>query len=542
MPGPLRPSPYDLWIGFQDGQDLWQCASDHPDERAARCAFTSIEMGLVLLLDAAQDDRPAARSAARVQALADNVADQLRLARRVLRGGVPASLLVGAPAPDTAFVALASLGAQHRGAVDTVTDALLLGGFPALGVEQAAAEARAAHGLPPRALPQGPFLPYAAWAQPGKVAALVLRDPVGPEDRLFATVHQMTECWLRLVLEDFARAEAASRTADWHGASAAVEEASAVLEFLGRHIELLHLMVVADYHPMRVGLRGASGAQSAAARVAAVGARHFLAPFLRDLGQRGLTPLDVLRAAHEHPAEHRFAEALSTLDRRLSMFYFQHFHLARKVLGTRSLGSLGYEVKALAERFTSTLFPALDDARFDHTMLTNAAHGDTAGHLIAAREVGLVEAAPPPAPSIEQEVAEDTIRRYFEAIRAFDAEAWVALFDPRGTMEDPVGSRPHRGLGELRVFFSGVERTFVRLDVQPGPLELRGAVARVRWQARGEAYNGRAVAFEGLEEFDLARDGRILAVRVWWDPAVLVPQMLAPAPAQAPAPGGPAPA
>ena len=148
----------------------------------------------------------------------------------------------------------------------------------------------------------------------------------------------------------------------------------------------------------------------------------------------------------------------------------------------------------------------------------------------------------PPAPprveeTVDPEVAHAAVGRYFDAIRAFDMEAWVGTFHPEATMEDPVGSRPHRGLAELRVFFQGVMRTFARLDVRPGPLEVRGAQATARWRAEGTAYNGRPVVFEGTEQFDLAPDGRILAVRVWWDPAVLVDQLLA-----EPAPTGAAPA
>jgi hypothetical protein len=293
-------------------------------------------------------------------------------------------------------------------------------------------------------------------------------------------------------------------------------------------------MVIADYHPMRVRLRGASGAQSVAARVATMSAKHLLPPFEAALAERGLTPLDVLRAPHMVAAEHRYLEAASAIERKLMAFYFQHFQLARKVLGTRSLGSLGYEVRALAERFIKPIFEPLDEARFDHTMLTNLAHGHEAGVIIAQREgLELVLPPAPRTPAVDEERARATIARYFEAIRAFDLEGWVALFVPEGSMEDPVGSRPHRGLAELRVFFQGVQRTFARLDVQCESLSFQGARATARWSARGMAYNGKPVQFGGTELFDLAPDGRLAAVRVLWDPRVVADQLLEPAPATA---------
>lgn len=540
----LQPSPYDLYIGFQQVAALWACESDHEDELSYRCAFQAVEMGLCLLVDALREDRPAGRRAARVAALTDNVVQQVDLARRLLAGrALPPAAMVEAPADSPGVQALARLGPEHRDVLRRITDAVLTAEFPVpLGIEPDLAALRAAQGLPPRDVPAGPFLPYARWVQPDRVAALVHKDEHSPEDRLFATVHQMTECWLRLVLDRYARAELLARErGDWDGAAAHLEQAGTILEFLARHIELLHLMVVADYHPLRVALRGASGAQSAAARVATISARHLLPPLLRDLEARGIAALDVVRFPHDHPGAHRYLEACSTLERRLMAFYFQHFQLARKVLGTKSLGSLGYEVRALAERFTKPLFTELDEARFDHTMLTNLEHGGRAGTIIAEREAELVLPAPPPsAQAPPPEVARATLERYFAAIRALDLEAWVALFHPEGTMEDPVGSRPHRGTAELRVFFQGVQRTFAGLDVQAvGPLDFKGSRATARWQARGTAYNGRAVAFEGTEVFDLAPDGAILAVRVWWDPAVLVDQLLGAEPSAA-APAAPA--
>ncbi|MCA1813726.1 MAG: nuclear transport factor 2 family protein [Halobacteriales archaeon] len=523
----LRPSPYDLYIDFQRVQELWGCDSDGRDELLWRCAFQSVEMGLTLLADAARDARPVARPAARIETLGENIVQQVALARRVLVTPLPPHVLTAQPSASQGIRALRSLGPEHRALVGRITDALLLAGLPVpLGIEPCLAELRADLRLPTREVPPGPYLPYARWVQPDRVAAIVLRDEHSVEDRLFATVHQMTECWLRIVLEEFARAEGAVRDGAWDEAAASVERAGHVLEFLGHHIELLHLMVCADYHPLRVALRGASGAQSAAARVATVSAKQLLPPLLRDLEARGLGPLDVLRRPHAHAAEHRYIEAVGTVERRLMAFYFQHFQLARKVLGTRSFGSLGFEVRALADRFLQPMFQELDDARFDHTMLTNLAHGSAAGTIIAAREgaegPSLAEAF------VDTHLARQSVARYFEAIRAMDIEAWLAMWHPQGTMEDPVGSRPHRGLAELRVFFQGVQRTFTKLDVQPGPLALDGARITATWRAQAELYNGRPATFEGTEMFDLAPDGRILAVRVAWDPRTVADQLLMP--------------
>ncbi|HEV8360506.1 MAG TPA: hypothetical protein VGR28_08645, partial [Candidatus Thermoplasmatota archaeon] len=382
---PARPSPYDLYIEFQEVAALWTCASDHPDELTYRCAFQSVEMGLALLADAAHDERPAARREARMAALAANVAAQVTLARRLVTGApVPPSRMTPEAAISPGVRALRGLGPTHRSLLAHISDAILEAHFPIpLGIEPDLTRLRAEQGFAAPAAPSGPYLPYESWVQPERVASLVLRDPHSAEDRLFATVHQMTECWLRLVLDRFVRAEAPARQGAWDEAAAHLEQASMILAFLVEHIELLHLMVVADYHPLRVALRGASGAQSAAARVATVSARQFVAPVQQALEARGLTILDVDRFPHDHAGEHRYLEAVGTLERRLMAFYFQHFQLARKVLGTKSLGSLGFEVRALAERFTKPIFPEIDDARFDHVMLTNLAHGGDAGRLIA---------------------------------------------------------------------------------------------------------------------------------------------------------------
>jgi hypothetical protein len=77
------------------------------------------------------------------------------------------------------------------------------------------------------------------------------------------------------------------------------------------------------------------------------------------------------------------------------------------------------------------------------------------------------------------------VERSPEAAGAHDRESWVGLFSPDGRIEDPVGSRPHRGHAQIERFYDTFigprDITFHRgADVVAGSTVVRDLTLEVR--------------------------------------------------------------
>src|SRR5262249_44750364 len=151
--------------------------------------------------------------------------------------------------------------------------------------------------------------PYDSWVQPGRIARIHAGHDYGPEDQIFAGVHRMTECWLCLAGELLDEAADLARGGQ-HGPSARrADRAAAVLGFLAEHIRVLDLMVLEDYHPLRVALKGSSGAQSSAAAQVTQKAGALIRSLPETVARAGSDLVQVSRAPHEHPELHELMEA-----------------------------------------------------------------------------------------------------------------------------------------------------------------------------------------------------------------------------------------
>src|SRR5207244_3293501 len=132
--------------------------------------------------------------------------------------------------------------------------------------------------------------------------------------------------------------------------------------------QLLDQMVLADYHPLRVRLRDGSGAQSPAARQLGPAIRAAAAALWTALDWGSLGVLAVLQSPHEHLDPYRYLTRLKAAGKLLQSFLFHHYTLVLGVLGTHSLGSLGYEMRELAERAVQPVFQEINEAHHDYVM------------------------------------------------------------------------------------------------------------------------------------------------------------------------------
>lgn len=126
-------------------------------------------------------------------------------------------------------------------------------------------------------------------------------------------------------------------------------------------------------------------------------------------------------------------------------------------------------------------------------------------------------------------MAADTTQRaldaYFAAIKALDADAFVACFAADAVQEDPVGAPANHGHEAIRTFFDGITAAFDQLELAPDATFISGASAAVKWTGRGTGKNGRPATFEGIDIVDLNDAGTIQRLRAFWDPRAMMRQL-----------------
>lgn len=126
---------------------------------------------------------------------------------------------------------------------------------------------------------------------------------------------------------------------------------------------------------------------------------------------------------------------------------------------------------------------------------------------------------------MSREQIKETVSSYFAAIRNMDAEAFVAVFAPDATSQDPVGAPPVSGTDGLRKFFAGIESTFSQLIMTETAVYINQNEAAVHWQAEGTGQNGKTTHFTGIDIFTFNDEGKISNLRAYWDPRAMMAQL-----------------
>lgn len=522
----MKKSPYNAYIHFEILHELFQQSYDRP-QRFLKCGWMGIELSCQLLNNALTSSQEC--STEKIEAILQDVLQQLQLLATFLppwQGAIPKEskqhcsknlqqlLLL----PDT-FQQEVNQLTQHYFAV---IQKLGVG----LGLEEQMNALRLHFGWPAMAVKTTKTLDYEQLLiSPLQLSQLQKEKYYNSEDELFMVVHQVSECWFNIGLEELNHLQQLIQEGS---TKAAVYQPffvtlSKILLYLGEHILLLEQMVLANYHPLRVALRGASGGQSQQAHQLVYQSKELFEYFLKLLEEQGITLEEVL----EKPAVFKdfllLIKQFEKLERALKNFFFQHYVLSASIIGARSFGSIGHEIVSLADKFVEPLFPALDQAKYALTLKTNFQYGQHSGFLILEKEAPTITATP--SITYNKELMQQTINNYFEAISALDAQQWIALFAEEGVIEDPVGSRPYRGEQELGVFFKGILRTFIQLQMSIEEQHFYPHEAAVQWKATALAFNGKALTFEGKEVFQIDEQGKIQLAQVYWNPAVVAEQL-----------------
>jgi hypothetical protein len=530
----VEPIPYELYIDFASLKRLWRIESDWPEGLVVSCAFQAAELCLQLLDGALDDHREVAFVSRRVDRLAEVLRDTFGTAAELLTGVTLPEEFVAAAAPARPSPGFEVLERLDRHKVQQVTDSFFAAfaniAFD-VGLETQLNSIRERSGLPAllRSETPAPVMDYAAVVLPDAVRRLRNDEPFGAEDRLFAGIHQMTECWLHIAHFRLARTKEDAESGRWRDAAHHLEQASQAIQVVIKIGQLLDLMTLADYHPLRVRLRDGSGAQSRAARRIPVAGDAVLKPFIDELESKKLSMVQVLDSPADHLEFYRYLSALKTFGKRYQSFLFNHYLLVLGVLGTVTLGSLGYQIKEMADRAAQPLFPELDTAHHDYAVLTSFRDGAVAGAIILEKEVAAgwnpyttttKERGCPP------EIVRARIADYFRYLDQRDPEGWVSLFDPdNGQFCDNTGSRPFWRPRRLRVFIDTIFASFATMRTTHAITHLDGNNADADWHFATTAYNGTPVDFGGTEAFAFTNDGLILSALAIWEPPDVAKQL-----------------
>lgn len=358
-----------------------------------------------------------------------------------------------------------------------------------------------------------------------KVLNLDKLEYFNSEDETFMMVHQISECWFNIGINELKIIDDLFDNSEI--SKSEIEEkfklTFKVLNYLSDNILLLDLMVLSDYHPLRVALRGASGGQSMQAYELFKISKKLFEKFLILIEKENKNLVHIIENPKTEGDLLSIINNFTLLERGLKNFFFQHYVLTSNIIGSESFGSIGHDLVSLVGKFIQPIFKEIDQAKYDLTLKTNYQYGKIAGKLILEKE-DIVPA------STEKHTSNiDTIKRvtdaYFAAISSFNQENWINLFAKDGFIEDPIGSRPYHGHQQLAIFFKGVIRFFSEFSMTIDRMEVEEEFVKVYWNADAKSYNKKQINYSGIEIFKINDAGEIMTAQVEWDPVVIAEQL-----------------
>ena len=358
-----------------------------------------------------------------------------------------------------------------------------------------------------------------------KVLKLNELDYFNSEDKMFMIVHQISECWFNIGINELKSIDKLLQDSELceqkigHHFKSIFE----TLIYLSEVILLLEHLVLSDYHPLRVALRGASGGQSQQAYEIFGISRKIFVKFLDIIKDENKNIVQIIENPKENEVFLSIVNHFSKLERSLKNFFFQHYVLTSSVIGSQSFGSIGQDIVSLVDKFIDPLFKEIDQAKYDLTLKTNFQYGNISGALILEKENFVSQNTENH--TTNTEIINKVIGCYFEEISNFDQNKWIDLFAEDGYIEDPIGSRPYVGHQQLSVFFKGFLRFFSHLDMTIESKEIEKDSAKVLWKASATSYNGKKINFNGTEVFKISDSGKILTAQVHWDPSIIAEQL-----------------
>jgi tryptophan 2,3-dioxygenase len=196
---------------------------------------------------------------------------------------------------------------------------------------------------------------------------LALQKP--PEDRihrdelLFQTVHQSSELWLKLAVQEVQEATRLVDADELLAAGRLVRRAVLCLRQVTDALDMLDLLDPWDYNTVRTALGHGSGFDSPGFRNLARATPALGSAFERALERTGVPVTELYRERGAHEALHQLAELLTDYDERLRLWRFRHYSVVARAIGEETTGIAGTPVQVLGKLIAQRQLPKLWEVR-----------------------------------------------------------------------------------------------------------------------------------------------------------------------------------
>jgi tryptophan 2,3-dioxygenase len=188
------------------------------------------------------------------------------------------------------------------------------------------------------------------------------------DELLFQTVHQSSELWLKLAVNEV---EEATRLLEEHELDAAIRllrRANDCMKIVHGNLDMLEHMSPWEYTRwVRPVLGHGSGFDSPGFN----GVRR-VSPSLGEAFHKlrraeGLTVVELYRQGREHERLYQLAELLTEWDERVSVWRYRHYKVVARIIGDEVLGTQGTPVELLGRLIHHRMYPELWQARNELT-------------------------------------------------------------------------------------------------------------------------------------------------------------------------------
>ena len=183
------------------------------------------------------------------------------------------------------------------------------------------------------------------------------------DERLFQTVHQSSELWLKLACFELDEAIRLIDEGEDARALRLLGRATHCITIITEALHMLERLSPWEYHAVRRVLGHGSGFDSPGFRSLRSVAPNLWKAFTNHLARKGLSVSDAYTRADEHPASYDLAEALIDFDERVSIWRSNHVKMVQRVIGGGAIGTQGTPVAVLVRLNAEQLYPELWSVR-----------------------------------------------------------------------------------------------------------------------------------------------------------------------------------
>ncbi|MFL5865217.1 MAG: tryptophan 2,3-dioxygenase family protein [Solirubrobacteraceae bacterium] len=188
-------------------------------------------------------------------------------------------------------------------------------------------------------------------------------DRVHRDELLFQTVHQSSELWLKLAVQEVEEATGLIDAEELLAAGRLVRRAVLCLRQVTDALDMLDLLDPWDYNIVRTALGHGSGFDSPGFRNLARVTPALGGAFDRALERTGVPVTDVYQRRGEYEALHQLAESLTDYDERLRLWRFRHYSVVARAIGEETTGIAGTPVQVLGKLIAQRQLPKLWEVR-----------------------------------------------------------------------------------------------------------------------------------------------------------------------------------